>query len=122
MFGRRLVEQRFSLAHAAKTVEDLYLWAIRDRVSTRRRLAEATQSVARLAGYKLHRKYRRWAGTASTDDGNDRSQIAAILSSGQAGQTAPGGDRSDIEEPALPLRMPTSTPILLCGTRRQSDR
>ncbi|WP_225678486.1 glycosyltransferase family 4 protein [Bradyrhizobium hereditatis] len=96
LFGRRLVEQRFSLAHAAKTVEDLYLCAIRDRVSTRRRLAEATHSVARLVGYKLHRKYRRWVGKASTDDANDRSRIAAILSSGQSGQAAGRGDRSNI--------------------------
>ena len=68
LFGRRLVEQRFSLAHAAKTVEDLYLWAIRNRVSTPRRLAEATQSIAAprrlqaaaeistMGGHGLHRR------------------------------------------------------------------
>jgi len=108
LFGRRLVEQRFSLVHAAKTVEDLYLWAIRDRVSPQRRLAAATHSIARLAAYKLQRKYRRWAGTAATDDGNDRSQIAAILSSSAASQAAPGDDKLDAEKLALPLRIPAS--------------
>ena len=123
VFGRRLVEQRFSLAHAAKTVEDLYLWAIRDRVSTPRRLAEAIQSIASLAGYKLHRKYRRWAGTASTDDGNERSQIAAILSSRAASETAPCDDQSGIENRALRLRNPANTmPNPAAQTSRQSDR
>ncbi len=93
LFGRQLVEQRFSLAYAAKTVEDLYLWTLQDRLSPPRRLADATQSIARLAGYKLHRKFRRWVGTVSTEDANDRSRIAAILSSGRA---ANRGDRSSI--------------------------
>ena len=123
LFGRRLVEQRFSLVRAAKTVEDLYLWAIRDRVSTPRRLAAATHSIARLAGYKLQRKYRRLAGTASTDDGNERSQIAAILASREACQTAPSGEQSAIENPALPLRIPANTMSNSAAqTFRQTDR
>jgi hypothetical protein len=60
--------------------------------------------MVRLAGYKLQRKYRRWAGTATTDDSNDRSRIAAILSCGAASQAAPG----ETEKPALSLRMPAS--------------
>jgi hypothetical protein len=108
LFGRRLVEQRFSLVHAAETVEYLYLSAIRDRVSPPRRLAAATHSMTHLAAYKLQRKYRRWAGTATTDDSNDRSQIAAILSSGAASQAAPANDQSETEKPALPLRVPAS--------------
>jgi glycosyltransferase involved in cell wall biosynthesis len=86
LFGRRLVEQRFGLAQAAKTVEDTYLWALRNKVSTGRRLAEASLCAAGLAGYKLQRRYRRWTGTASTDDGNERRRIATILSSGQSSQ------------------------------------
>lgn len=120
-FGRQLVEQRFSLANAAKTVEDMYLWVIHDRVSTRRRLAEATQSIARLAGYKLHRKYRRWVGKVSTDDGNDRSKIAAILlSSGQGGQAPAYGDRPGIAKPALPQQLSANT--MPNPTARVSER
>jgi glycosyltransferase involved in cell wall biosynthesis len=88
LFGRRLVEQRFSLTHAAKTVEERYLWAIRNKVSSGRRLADTARCVAGLAGYKLQRKYRRWVGTVSTDDCNERTRIATILSSGQGDRTA----------------------------------
>lgn len=87
-FGRKLVEQRFSLTHAANTVEETYLSAIRNRVSGGRRLADAARCAAELFAYKAQRRYRRWVGMASIEDGNDRARIAAILSSGQGRRTA----------------------------------
>ena len=83
IFGRQLIEQRFSLTLAAETAEKMYLRAVQERVSTRRQLAEGLISLSRLAGYKLNRKFRRWVSTVSTDDCNDRSRIATVLSFGQ---------------------------------------
>lgn len=94
IFGRRLVEQRFSLDHAARTMEETYLSAIRNRASAGQRLVEAARCGVGVARYKLQRKYRRWLGTASTDDGNARAMIAAILSPGHGeAPAAPAGSQ-----------------------------
>jgi glycosyltransferase involved in cell wall biosynthesis len=107
LFGRRLVEQRFSLAQAAKTVEEAYLSAIRNKGSTARRLADAARCAVGLAGYKLQRKYRRWVGAALTEDGNDRARISTILSTGQGGRTAaPVGDQSSMAQANPSAGMP----------------
>jgi glycosyltransferase involved in cell wall biosynthesis len=87
-FGRRLVEQRFSLTRAASTVEEIYQSAIKNREAAKFRLADAARCTAGLVRYKLQRKYRGWVGTVSTEDGNDRARIAAMLSSGNDGRTA----------------------------------
>lgn len=87
-FGRRLVEQRFSLPRAASRIEEIYQSAIRNREDTKLRLADAARCTAGLVRYKLQRKYRGWVGTVSTEDGNDRARIAAMLSSGNDGRTA----------------------------------
>jgi glycosyltransferase involved in cell wall biosynthesis len=81
-FGRELAEQRFSLSHAAEIIENTYVWAIRNPVPFRRLLPEAIQVAAGVGGYKLRRKYRKWAGTAATDDQNARELIAAVLEKG----------------------------------------
>jgi len=79
-FGRRLVEHRFSLEHAARAIEQIYLRAVRNKLSTQQRFADATRCVASVAGYKLQRKYRRWIGSASGEDDNDLARISAVLS------------------------------------------
>lgn len=79
-FGRRLVEHRFNLAYAAKTIEQTYLHALRSRTSTGQRLADAGRCAASLANYKMRRKYQRWMGSASAEDDNDRARISAVLS------------------------------------------
>lgn len=80
IFGRQLVEQRFSLEHAAETIEEAYLRALRNRTSTRQRSADASRCITSLLGYKLQRKYQRWIGSAPAEDDNDRARISAILS------------------------------------------
>lgn len=92
-FGRRLVEDRFSLAHAAKTIEQTYLNALRDKPSPSQRLVDAIRCTSRLANYKVERKFQRWMGLASTEDGNDRARISAVLS------TKPIAPRSDRAAP-----------------------
>lgn len=95
-FGRRLVENRFSLAHAAKTIEQTYLHALRSKPSTSRRLADAGRCAAKLANYKVRRKYQRWMGLASTEDDNDRARISAVLS---AKAIAPRSDGAAPDSP-----------------------
>ena len=84
-FGRELAEKRFSLSHAAEIVENTYVWAVRNPVPFRRLLPEAVQVAAGVGGYKLRRKYLKWAGTAATDDQNARELIAAIIRKRQQG-------------------------------------
>jgi glycosyltransferase involved in cell wall biosynthesis len=79
-FGRRLVENRFSLAHAARTIEQTYLRALRGKIARGRRLADAGRCAASLARYKIQRKYQRWMGLASAEDDNDRARISQVLS------------------------------------------
>jgi glycosyltransferase involved in cell wall biosynthesis len=79
-FGRRLVENRFSLAHAARTIEQTYLRALRGKIARGRRLTDAGRCAASLARYKIQRKYQRWMGLASAEDDNDRARIAQVLS------------------------------------------
>lgn len=81
-FGRELAEKRFSLSHAAEIVENTYVWAVRNPVPFRRLLPEAVQVAAGVGGYKLRRKYLKWAGTAATDDQNARELIAAVFEKG----------------------------------------
>ncbi|SFO57617.1 Glycosyltransferase involved in cell wall bisynthesis [Bradyrhizobium sp. Ghvi] len=90
-FGRRLVEHRFSVAHAARTIEQTYLHALRSKISRRRRLADAGRCAASLARYKVQRRYQRWMGSASAEDDNDRARISAVLS---AKAIAPQSDRA----------------------------
>lgn len=97
-FGRRLVEQRFSLAHAAKTLEQTYLHALRDRISTKGRFVDAGQCIVNLLGYKLQRKYQRWTGSASAEDHNDRARISAVLSAARPA-TKPISAQPDVAAP-----------------------
>jgi phosphatidyl-myo-inositol alpha-mannosyltransferase len=107
LFGRRLVEQRFSLTHAAKTAEEIYLFAIRNRLATRQRLTDASRSAALLASYKLRRKYRQWRGSASNEDGNDRARISNILFSELSDRTTPSdGNQSSLTPPRPAAGMP----------------
>jgi len=79
VFGRKLAEERFSLRHAAEVLERTYALAMMQRHTLGARLFDAGRSAARLMAYKLDRKYKRWLGTAPTDDSNSRGQIAAVL-------------------------------------------
>ncbi|MBM7481779.1 glycosyltransferase involved in cell wall biosynthesis [Bradyrhizobium sp. USDA 3686] len=109
-FGRRLVEHRFSLVHAAKTIEQTYLHAVRTKMSTGRRLTDAGRCVVSLASYKVQRKYQRWMGLASAEDDNDRARISAVLSATHPATKAigPRSDRS-VPNPAAGIsRQPDS--------------
>jgi len=79
-----------ALAHAAKTIEQTYLHALRSKPSASQRLADAGRCAASLANYKVQRKYQRWMGLASAEDDNDRARISAVLS---AKANAPRSDR-----------------------------
>jgi hypothetical protein len=85
------VEHRFSLAHAARTIEQTYLHALRSKNARGRRLADAGRCAASLARYKVQRKYQRWMGLASAEDDNDRARISEVLS---AKTIAPRSDRA----------------------------
>ncbi|RFB81082.1 glycosyltransferase [Methylovirgula sp. 4M-Z18] len=87
LFGRTLVEERFSLINAAQKMEETYLLAMRNKPSVGQRLIDGARSVHLLTGYKLHRRFQRWIGTASRDDSNARGRISTILASGQIGGT-----------------------------------
>jgi glycosyltransferase involved in cell wall biosynthesis len=96
LFGRRLVEQRFSLAHAAQKAEETYQFALRNKRSTRRQLTDAARCTVLLAGHKLQRRCQRLAGIGATEDSNDRARISSILSPGRVNRTAcPADNRSN---------------------------
>jgi glycosyltransferase involved in cell wall biosynthesis len=84
LFGRRLAEERFSLNHAAEILENMYLSAVLDPASFEHPLGDFVHVAAGLIGNKLQRKYRRWLGTARTDDSNARNLIAAVFANGRA--------------------------------------
>src|SRR6185437_5484061 len=80
-FSRSLVEQRFSLTHAAEIVETFYLRALEGPDAAGVAGADARRSALRLFRYKLARKYRQWTGTAASEDWNARAKIAEVYSS-----------------------------------------
>lgn len=79
LFGRHLVDQRFSLVRAAEVVENIYVSAIRKPLSSARLLPEAARVAVGAGGYSLRRKYQKWVGTAAADDQNSRGAIAAVF-------------------------------------------
>jgi glycosyltransferase involved in cell wall biosynthesis len=89
LLGRRLAEDRFSLNHAAEILENMYLSAVQNPVSFEHLLADFVHVSAGLIGNKLQRKYRRWLGTAPTDDSNARNLIAAVFANGESGKMVP---------------------------------
>jgi glycosyltransferase involved in cell wall biosynthesis len=96
LFGRQLTQSRFSLEHAAEILEETYLVAVNRPASFGRLLGDLARSTAGLTAYKLQRRYRRWIGTASIDDGNARDAIAAVLTTGTTGTaTSPSGDAAN---------------------------
>jgi hypothetical protein len=88
-FGRQLTEQRFSLEHAVKIVENLYVSAIRNPTSFGRVLSDFVHVSTGLVGNKIGRKYQRWIGRSSVDDNNARELIAAVMANGKRGKTLP---------------------------------
>jgi glycosyltransferase involved in cell wall biosynthesis len=94
LFGRQLAAERFSLDHAAEILENMYLAAVRNPVSFERLLADFAHVGTGLIGNKLQRKYRRWLGTAPTDDSNARNLTAAVFANGgiSAGLSGQGGN------------------------------
>jgi glycosyltransferase involved in cell wall biosynthesis len=94
LFGRQLVEQRFSLDHAAAILETMYVSAIQKPVAFNRLFPDFANVTTRLIGNKLQQKYRRWVGTAPTDDSNARNLIAAVFANGESGRISPlSGER-----------------------------
>lgn len=79
LFGRQLVDQRFSLSRAAEVVENIYASAIQAPVSLGRQLPEVVRVAASVSGYRLRRKYLRWVGAAAADDQNARDVITAVF-------------------------------------------
>jgi glycosyltransferase involved in cell wall biosynthesis len=67
-YGRRLVEERFSLRAAAGTLVDVYREALARKRSVLREAADGTRSAGGVFAYKLRQKYRGWRGTRATDD------------------------------------------------------
>lgn len=71
-FGRRLVEERFSVQAASGTLERWYGEALASRSTPLAVTAEAVRSGVGLVGYKLDRRWQRYRGTAARDDFNAR--------------------------------------------------
>lgn len=71
-FGRQLVLDRYSLSRAARTQEDEYVEAVRQRGSTGGVKRDAVRSGAGILGYKVHRKISRLRGRVAVDDANAR--------------------------------------------------
>lgn len=95
-FGRQLTQSRFSLEHAANILEETYLAAVNRPASFGRLFGDLARSMAGLTAYKLQRRYQRWLGTASIDDGNARDAIAAVLTTGTTGSaTSPSSDAAN---------------------------
>jgi len=74
----------------------MYLSAVQNPVSFEHLLADFVHVTAGLIGNKLQRKYRRWLGTAPTDDSNARNLIAAVFANGESGKMVPlSGERAN---------------------------
>jgi len=76
-FGRTLVEDRFSLARAARTQVDVYRAALAAGPRGLDRVADDARALVGLAGYKVRRRVERRRGTARVDDFNARPLAAA---------------------------------------------
>jgi glycosyltransferase involved in cell wall biosynthesis len=68
VFGRRLVEQRFSLEAAARRQVEVYEDVLADPPA--RAIGDEVASASRWARHKAVRKLRRWQGRVATDDFN----------------------------------------------------
>jgi glycosyltransferase involved in cell wall biosynthesis len=68
VFGRRLVEQRFSLEAAARRQVEVYEDVLADPPA--RAIGDEVVSASRWARHKAVRKLRRWRGRVATDDFN----------------------------------------------------
>jgi glycosyltransferase involved in cell wall biosynthesis len=67
-YGRRLVEERFSLGAAAHKQLEIYREALARRRSVVRDAADGIRSGGGVFAYKVRQKYRGWRGTRATDD------------------------------------------------------
>jgi glycosyltransferase involved in cell wall biosynthesis len=98
IFGRRLTQERFSLDHAAKKLEEFYLSAVKNPASFEQLAVDFAHSTVGLIGNKLQRRYQRWFGSASADDCNARDLIASILRNGITGEPTLIGRRANAEQ------------------------
>jgi len=71
-FGRQLIEERFSLAHAAERQVEIYRRAIAAPPVIGVTAFDGARAGVGLVGYKVRRRVARWRGTASADDFNAR--------------------------------------------------
>ncbi len=89
-FGRQLTEQRFSLEHAVKIVESLYVSSVQNPAHFGRMLSDFVHVSTGLVGKKIGRRYQRLTGSSSSvDDNNARELIAAVIANGKRGGTFP---------------------------------
>jgi glycosyltransferase involved in cell wall biosynthesis len=79
-YGRRLVEERFSLRTAAGKLLDVYREALARKRSVLREAADGSRSAGGVFGYKVRQKYRGWRGTRATDDFGTVALARAALS------------------------------------------
>ena len=82
-FGHQLALDRFSLHHAARVQESVYLAAAQDRVALGPFVIDLARSAAGVLGSKLWRKYQRWQGTTAVDDSNARAVLTTIFAHGE---------------------------------------
>lgn len=100
LFGRQLADERFSLNHAAQSVESIYVRAMQTPISFGQLVPEAVRVAAAVGGYRLRRKYLKWAGTAAADDQNARDVIAAVFERGNRDAAARHSDERQVAQPS----------------------
>ena len=84
-FARTLVVDRFSLHRAAQLQEEEYIRAMDERIASGQLAVDLSYTAVGVLASKLRRKYQRWRGRVATDDCNDRSAIAAVLTGTETG-------------------------------------
>jgi hypothetical protein len=81
-FGRRLAEERFSLARAARIQEEIYVEALaaaRTGAGLPGQAGEAARSVAGVVAHKVRRRYRAARGTRASEDFNQVTLARAAM-------------------------------------------
>jgi glycosyltransferase involved in cell wall biosynthesis len=88
-FGRGLCENRFSLSTSTDLLESLYRHSIECNQRGPHSWKQFGSTTLRLLNAKLARRYRRWTGSAATDDCNSREAIAKVLLGNQIHSAPP---------------------------------
>lgn len=83
-FGRQLAVERFSLSRAAQLLEQEYLAAVREPISTAPMMADLVRSATGVLASKVRRTYLRWHGDLSLDSPNMQSAAAHFIARSRA--------------------------------------